>query len=75
MKGFAISHPEKCYRQYIPVIVAGRNLIYLNAFCGIEIVRWRTEFVSIRDGGTSVWGALYDPSTSTFFDLEVNGIA
>jgi hypothetical protein len=75
VKGISIAHPEDCYRQYIPVIVARRKLIYVNAFCGIEVPGWRTDFVTICDGGESVWGVLYDPTTGEFSDLEVNGIA
>ena len=75
LKGAAIAHPENCYRQYIPVIVAGRKWIYVNAFCGIEVSGWRTRFVTICDGGESVWGVLYDPATGEFSDLEVNGVA
>jgi hypothetical protein len=75
MKGIRIDHPENCYRQYVPVLVAGRKLIYVNAFCGIELPYWRTQFVAICDGGESVWGALYDPTSGEFSDLEVNGVA
>jgi len=75
LKGISIIHPEDCYRQYIPVIVAGRKLIYVNAFCGIEVPGWRTHFVTICDGGESVWGVLYDPTMGEFSDLEVNGVA
>jgi hypothetical protein len=75
LKGMSIAHPEDCYRQYIPVIVAGRKLIYVNAFCGIKVPGWRTHFVTICDGGASVWGVLYDPTTGEFSDLEVNGVA
>lgn len=75
LKGMSIAHPENCYRQYIPIVVAGRKLIYVNAFCGIEVPEWRTQFVTICDGGDSVWGVLYDPTTGEFSDLEVNGLA
>lgn len=75
LRGKSISHPEDCYRQYIAVIVGGRKLIYVNAFCGIQLPGWRTHFVTICDGGESVWGVLYDPSTEVFSDLEVNGVA
>jgi hypothetical protein len=72
LKGISVAHPEDCYRQYIPVIVTGRKLIYVNAFCGIEDPSWRTRFVTICDGGKSVWGVLYDPTSGEFSDLEVN---
>lgn len=75
LRGISIAHPEDCYRQYIAVVVPGRKLIYVNAFCGIEVPDWRTHFITICDGGESVWGVLYDPVTGKFFDLEVNGVA
>ena len=75
LKGARIAHPENCYRQYIPVMVAGRKLIYVNALCDIEVPGWRTHFVTICDGGESAWGVLYDPTTREFSDLEVNGVA
>ena len=71
----SITHPENCCRQYVPVIVSGRKLIYVNAFCGIEGPGWRTDFVTICDGGESVWGVLYDPTTEEFSELEINGRA
>src|SRR5262245_22369046 len=74
IKGKQITHPENCYRQYVPVLVAGHKLIYVNAFCGIKVSDWRTQFVTICDGGEYVWGALYDPTTGDFSDLEVNGV-
>ena len=75
LRGMRITHPEDCYRQYIAVTVGGRKLIYVNAFCGIQVPGWRTHFVTICDGGESVWGALYDPTTGEFSGLEVNGVA
>jgi hypothetical protein len=75
LKGIRIAHPENFYRQYIPIIIAGRKLIYVNAFSAIEVPDWRTHFVTICDGGESVWGVLYDPTTGEFSNLEVNGVA
>ncbi len=74
-RAIRITHPEDCYRQYVAVVVAGRKLIYVNAFSGIEVPGWRSHFVTICDGGETVWGVLYDPVTGKFSDLEVNGVA
>jgi len=74
IKGARIERPENYYRQYLTVVVSGRKLIYVNAF-DAEVPDWREHFVTICDGGGSVWGVLYDPSTGEFFDLEVNGLA
>lgn len=75
LRGLRIAHPEACHRQYLGVIVGGRRLIYVNAFCGIDVSGWRSNFVVICDGGVSVWGVLYDPASGAFFELSTNGIA
>ncbi len=74
LRGMQILHPEKCYRQYIGVIVGNRKLIYVNAFCNIEPYNWRERFVNICDGGWSVWGALFDPTTGEFSELATNRV-
>ena len=77
VRDIRIAHPEACYRQYVGVIVGRRKLIYVNAFCGIELELnyWRSHFVNICDGGDSVWGVLYDPISQDFSELTTNGIA
>jgi hypothetical protein len=70
----AIAAPAEYFRQYVGVVVSGRKLIYLNAF-GFEQTDWKTRFVSVCDGGPSFWGAIYDPATGKFSDLDKNGVA
>lgn len=72
--GARIRDPRTYALQYIGVVVAGQKLVYINAF------RARKEDdllqpVVICDGGSSAWGALYDPEKEVFFDLAVNGEA
>lgn len=69
-----IDHPERYFRQYIGVIQKGRKLIYVNAFWDdIAVSYWRERLVIIMDGGTCCWQALYDPTSSTFITLRING--
>ena len=74
LNGINITHPGDCYRQYVPIIVAGRKLIYVNAFCNIVLPEWRKQFIDICDGGESAWGVLYDPATGEFSELATNGV-
>jgi hypothetical protein len=68
------------FRQYVGVVVAGRRLIYLNAFPaptpGTADARdARTKAYIVCDGGSSFWGAEYDPATGRFQHLDSNGVA
>jgi hypothetical protein len=77
MIGVRIRHPESYFRQYFGITVAGRRLIYINAFAeedGNPSSSWQDRLVSICDGGFSSWGVLYDPAEGTFSDLRTNGI-
>ena len=71
-----IANPSSYYRQYLGILVDGRKLIYLNAF-DPRLLRsdWRERFVDICDGGTGVWGVLYDPEKREFSKLTTNGHA
>jgi hypothetical protein len=77
MAGITIVNPEQYTRQYVAVVVAGRKLIYINAFpSDLEPGdSWRKRLENICDGGSAIWGALYDPETGVFSDLKTNGIA
>ena len=71
-----IANPSSYYRQYLGIVVDGRRLIYLNAFApGLLRSDWRERFVDICDGGTAVWGVLYDPEKREFSKLTTNGYA
>ena len=68
------------FRQYIGVVVAGRRLIYLNAFPaptpGTADARdARTKAYTACDGGSSFWGTEFDPATGRFQHLDSNGVA
>jgi hypothetical protein len=71
-----ISNPFSFYRQYVGIVVAGKRLIYVNAFPPqVGLKDWKTRLMSVCDGGPSFWGIQFDPTDDKFFDLEMNGRA
>ncbi|HTV84331.1 MAG TPA: hypothetical protein VME63_02930 [Dyella sp.] len=73
----AISRPHEYFRQYGGIVISGRQFVYINAIryttLGQTELPWKTKAVRICDGGETSWGALYDPATNSFSQLEVNG--
>lgn len=68
-----IQHPDQYYRQYLGVLVGGKRRIFVNAFCEVDdLSDWRERLVVVDDGATCFWHALYDPSSGTFSNLEIN---
>ncbi len=62
-------------RQYVGIEIAGRQLIYINAFHlpdGASINPAR-EAIRVCDGGRAFWGALFDPQSGQFSELQFNG--
>jgi hypothetical protein len=62
-------------RQYVGVELDGRQLIYLNAFrlpdqSDMDPAR---EAIRACDGGRQFWGALFDPASNQFSEVEFNG--
>jgi hypothetical protein len=62
-------------RQYVGIESAGKRLIYINAFrlpddSGIKPAR---EAIRVCDGGKQFWGAVFDPATGAFSELQFNG--
>ena len=73
---FRIDHPERYFRQYVPIRREGRKLLYVNAFrTPLSTSDWHTHLVVVFDGQSSFWQALYDPATNKYSHLKVNGIA
>jgi len=69
-----IDHPERYFRQYVPILRAGQKVIYINAFCDAPAY-WRTQFVVVADGATCYWQALYNPATQKYLHLTINARA
>ena len=62
-------------RQYVGIESAGKRLIYINAFhlpddSGVNPAR---EAIRVCDGGAQFWGAVFDPASNTFSELQFNG--
>ncbi|ALS95111.1 hypothetical protein [Xanthomonas oryzae] len=71
-----IAEPREFDRQYVGVVIQGRQLIYINAFKlpNTPEVKPATEAIQVCDGGSMFWGALYDPQTGAFSQIAVNAI-
>jgi hypothetical protein len=67
-----IEHPERYFRQYVPIRHAGKNLFYLNAFCEEPPADWLEKLYTVSDGATCYWQALYDPATKKYSHLTIN---
>lgn len=62
-------------RQYVGIEMDGQQLIYLNAFRlpdNSELDPARSA-IRVCNGGARFWGALFDPATGTFSDVQFNG--
>lgn len=76
LRNVHISNVRGYFRQYVGIISEGRRLIYINAFRGPNTRKnWLTAPVIACDGGTSFWGAIFDPDTGEFSQLAINGVA
>jgi hypothetical protein len=71
-RSIPIISPNQYYRQYIGIVVEGRELIYVNAFSGKPPSYWRERIVDICDSGAEGWGAIFDPKHARFYNLNVN---
>jgi len=71
----AIAAPGDFDRQYVGIESQGRRLIYINAFRLPDHADIDPANIAVRvcDGGASFWGALYDPQTDRFSDIQVDG--
>ncbi len=71
-----IEHPERYFRQYVPAHRAGKNILYVNAFCDEKPpAYWRKRLMIVADGATCYWQAFYDPTTKTYSHLTINARA
>jgi hypothetical protein len=71
-----IDHPEQYFRQYIAVTVAGKQRIFVSAFCNEKPPSdWRKHLFVVIDGANCYWQALYDPATKQFSNLRINARA
>lgn len=71
-----IADPESYDRQYVGIVAGGRQLVYLNAFRLPDHADIDPSREALRgcDGAAGFWGALYDPETGEFSEIEVNRV-
>jgi hypothetical protein len=67
-----INQPGNYYRQYIPILLGKRRLIYVNAFLPTPHPSWHTSFINMCDRGSKDWSVLYDPTTKRFSTLTTS---
>ncbi len=74
--------PGDYYRQYAGFVIHGRRVIYINGVASSAIESapnpdhpfdWRTQAVSICDGGSITFGVSYDVETRFFTEFAFNG--
>jgi hypothetical protein len=73
-----IGDPRHYFRQYMAIVEAGKQKIFVNSLCRIDAedsIKWRKQLEIVYDGGTCYWQAIYDPSTQKFSNLRINGVA
>jgi hypothetical protein len=70
-----IATPTKSDRQYVGIESDGHRLIYINAFYLADHSDLDPGRAAIRvcDGGSAFWGAIYDPQSGEFSQVETNG--
>jgi len=72
------------YRQYIGIQVGRRQVVYINGFHKNYLERlvtthpqlsdaWRLRAVNVCDGGSSFFGAEYDPATRQVANVRFHG--
>jgi hypothetical protein len=62
-------------RQYAGYVADGHAYILVNAFCHPDEFDWENQAVFVMDGGSCFFQVTFDPATSTFQNLHVNGDA
>ena len=76
LRGHKLSSLSGYYLQYVGLVVGGRRVVYVNGFRASETpANWRGQPEVACDGGTDYWGAIFDPATSRFSLLSINGVS
>jgi len=73
---WAIDFAKRKYQKQYVVVVneKGEKIVWVNGFCSPK-ERWRTEIVSVMDGGTCYFNLKINLTRMKCFDLMVNGVA
>lgn len=72
--------PGGYYRQYAGFVIGGQRVIYVNGVDESAVERdparafdWRTQPITICDGGPITFGVEYDPAARQFSNFAFNG--
>jgi hypothetical protein len=65
----------KYRRQYVGVVREGRKVIFANFFCDSFNYDWKVTPVTVLDGGDCFFTLMFDPGSSAFSGLQINGEA
>jgi hypothetical protein len=75
MRSYGQLEPRESYTaQYAGVVSGGRRLVY-GSFVSLDRGddRWQRAVVVMCGGGSKAFGVVFDPTTMTFGDLQING--
>lgn len=63
------------HRQYVGIVVNGKRLIYGNFYPASvsDLFDEKSMPVVVCDGSAYFWGIVFEPDSSAFLDLQVNG--
>jgi hypothetical protein len=70
-----IADTVQYHRQYVGIVVNGKRLIYGNFYptSVSDYFDEKSTPVVVCDGGASFWGIVFEPESSVFLDLQING--
>lgn len=67
---------KKYYRQYVPVINNNNEKeIWINCMCEVYDINWKTEVISVADGGECFFNLKVNLSTKKCFNFIINSYA
>jgi len=64
---------ERYKRQYVGVVIKGQKMVFGNFFCNSKLSVKRPQLID--DGGSCFFTVLFDISSRTFPQLQINGDA
>jgi len=74
-KGLTLQQWPSYSFQYQGHELAGRRVLYINAFCGQPPAYAKKRLVRVLDGGTCYFSTYYDPVNKQFIGIVFNGDA
>ena len=65
---------ERYTFQYQGILLHGKRIVFVNAFCEPPPSDATTQFVTVDDGGPCYFQLWWDPLKKSFVGIEFNGI-